>query len=82
MPAEAKIHPFLKLAQFLAEEDDTGTVPYEFPVAEFRTAVQACHDICATILFPERKELTEEEEHLRSIRESEAMEEYLSGRMG
>lgn len=82
LPAEPEIQPFLKVALMLAEEDDTGSVDFEFPVAEFRTAVQACHDICASILIPERKELTEEEEHLRSIGESEAMEEYLSGRLG
>ena len=81
LPAEKEIRHFLKVALWLAEDDDDVDFHGEFSVRDFHASVQSCYEVCAKIAFPAGKELTAEEELQHSILESEAMEEYLRGRI-
>ena len=85
LPINLRAERLLEAALILVQKQGEEDVPYEFPVVEWERAQRAlykCVEICAGILRPKRIEISEEEEDLLSARESQALEEYLRGRIG
>ena len=84
LPSNSAAERFLAVALILLKLQQQGDkdFPYEFPVVEYERALYKCVEICAGILRPRRIELSEAEEDLLSAKESEALEEYLRGRIG
>ena len=85
LPSNLRAERLLEAALILVQKQGKEDVPYEFPVVEYERSQRAlykCVEICAGILRPKRIEISEEEEDLLSAKESQALEEYLRGRIG
>lgn len=78
LPADSEAKPFIEVGLILMRQD----LPYEFDLADYMSTLRRCYSIIRGILQPAKAEPTEEEEDRLSVKEAEAIEEYLRHRLG
>ena len=78
LPADSEAKPFIEVGLILMKQD----LPYEFDLADYMGTLRRCYSIILGILQPAKAEPTEEEEDRLSVKEAEAIEEYLRHRLG